>query len=498
MADGLFGLFKKQKKSKEEIEKEKKEKANEELEKAYKENPLIQYKPLAPKFAKDKYELVVESMGSGLEKYYFWVLKFMREPFPSGLGFDNVEKIRDLFDASVTSSFHGHVGSKMSAMQQQAQQYLALIAQLVKTLFPIVRELRISDERLQYYEDSLKGNESAEIALKSIWVEMVEKGMENPNSVYGLSTKVGFLSLPDLFFSMNPKDGLKGVDAAIKSAKQNGVNDKVANVLAKKLYSYYDWKDKTYKEMQHTRQFKVSYLRQHYNSIRLYMNWVRPYLQNIRQLQMKGNMNDADIVNAFETSKIYVELMAQKKGGYESKKEGFTAYYPVVLVKMTHVTRPDLTYTPQGQKQPTHVGKVQVEISSYAVTQPQIEAYKGNKDQEDVELLASVDATMMAIKDDLKKYLGDMGEKFAEDKKKEEKKLDDSIIGIFKDLFSGFKDIFMLFKPEKKGEGFFSSKSKKTAKEEEEQKEKAKKYAVDMAAIMYDVFKKVNRMYSTV
>lgn len=497
MAGGLFGLFKK-KKSKEDIEKDKKEKAKEAVEKALKDNPLIQNKPLSPKHAKDNYELVVESMGSGLEKYYFWVLKFMREPFPSGMGFENVEKIRDLFDASVTSSFHGHVGSKMSAMQTQAQQYLALIAQLVKTLFPIVRELRIAEERLQYYEDSLKGNESAEIALKSIWVEMVEKGMENPNSVYGLSTKVGFLSLPDLFFSMNPKDGLKGADSAIKSAKQNGVNDKVANVLAKKLYAYYDWKEKTYKEMQHTMQFKVSYLRQHYNSIRLYMNWVRPYLQNINQLQMKGNINDADLVNAFETSKVYVELLGQKKGGYESKVEGFDAYYPVIVVKMTHVTRPDLSYTPQGQKQPIHVGKVKLEILSYAVTQPQIEAYKGNKDQEDVELLASVDATMGAIKDDLKKYLGDMGEQFKEDAKKEEKRPDESLIGIFKDLFSGFKDIFLLFKPAKTGEGIFSSKSKKMARQEEEQKKKAEDFAKNMAWIMYDVFKKVNKMYSTI
>ncbi|MFA5887552.1 MAG: hypothetical protein WC852_02485 [Candidatus Nanoarchaeia archaeon] len=491
MAGGLFGIFNK-KKSKEEIEKEKKEKEKEDIEKARNDNPLIQNKPLPPKFSNGKYEVVVESMGSGLEKYYFWVLKFMREPFPSGMGFDNVEKIRDLFDASVTSSFHGHVGSKMSAMQQQAQQYLALIAQLVKTLFPIVRELRITDERLQYYEDSLKGNESAEIALKSIWVEVVERGMENPNSVYALATKVGFLTLPDLFFSMNPKDGVKGIDAAVKSAKTNGVNEKVGGVLAKKLYAYYDWKEKTYAEMQHTKQFKVSYLRQHYNSIRLYMNWVRPYLQNINQLQMRGSVNDADIVSAFETSKIYVELMAQKKGGYSK-------YHPVVLVKMTHVTRPELSYSPQGQKQPTHVGKVQVEISSYAVTQAQIDAYKGNKDKEDVELLASVDATMMAIKDDLKKYLGEMGEKFGEDKK-EEKQHQEGILSPFTAMFSVFKDLFSLFKTDKKkpSESFFGFKEKKESKKDEAEKDKAADFAKNMAWIMYDVFKKVNKMYSTI
>ncbi len=486
MAGGLFGLFKK--KSKEEAEKEKKKKAAEELEKAKKDNPLIQGKPnVKAKNTNEQYELVVESMGAGLEKYYFWILKFMREPFPSGIGFDQIEKIKDLFDASVTSSFHGHVGAKMTALQQQAQQYLALIGQLVKTLFPIIREIRIMDERLQYYDDSLKGNESAEIALKSIWVEMVEKGMESPNSVYGLATKVGFLSLPDLFFSINPKDGLKGVDAAIKSAKSSGTNEKVANVLAKKLFAYYDWKEKTYNEMQHTRKFRISYLRQHYNSIKLYMNWVRPYLHNIRQLQMKGNYTDADLVNAFETSKIFVELLA-------AKKSGFKKYHPVILAKMTYVTRPELSYTPQGQKQPSHVGKVQVLLSPYVVTGAQIEAYKGIQDAEDVELLSTIDATMMSIKDDLKKYLTEAGEKFPEEEKKEEKKHDTAFTP-FLSLFSAFKEIFSAFKP---AGSMFSSKSVKEARAEEEEKEKAMAMAQNLCWVMYDVFKKVNGMYSTI
>ncbi|MBU2638291.1 MAG: hypothetical protein KJ955_04925 [Nanoarchaeota archaeon] len=490
MADGLFGLFKK--KSKEEIEKDKKKKAAEELEKAKKDNPLIQAKPnVKAKYTKGQYELVVESMGAGMEKYYFWILKFMREPFPSGIGFDQIEKIKDLFDASVTSSFHGHVGTKMSALQQQAQQYLALIGQLVKTIFPIVREIRIMDERLQYYEDSLKGNESAEIALKSIWVEVVEKGMESPNSVYGLATKVGFLSLPDLFFSINPKDGLKGVDSAIKSAKNNGTNEKVANVLAKKLYAYYDWKEKTYQEMQHTRKFRITYLRQHYNSVKLYMNWVRPYLRNIRQLQMKGSYTDADLVNAFETSKIFVELLA-------AKKEGFKRYHPVILAKMTYVTRPELSYTPQGQKQPSHVGKIKIELAPYVVTAAQIEAYKGEQEVEDVELLSTIDATMMSIKDDLKKYLTEAGEKFAEDENKEEKKHDNAFTP-FLAIFSAFKDIFGAFKPAgKPGSGLFSSKSVKEARAEEEEKAKADALAQNLCWIMYDVFKKVNGMYSTI
>ena len=142
---------------------------------------------------------------------------------------------------------------------------------------------------------------------------------------------------------------------------------------------------------------------------------------------------------------------------------------------------------------------MQVEIYSYAVTQAQIDAYKGNKDQEDVELLASVDATMMAIKDDLKKYLGEMGEKFGEDKK-EEKQQQEGILSPFTAMFSVFKDLFSLFKTDKKktSESFFGFKEKKLSKKDEVEKKKAEDFALSMAWIMYDVFKKVNKMYSTI
>ncbi len=486
-----FGFFKK--KSKEEIEKQKREKEKAEKEKALTGNPLIQVNPIDPKFGTKRHSAIVESMASGLEKHYFWTLRFLKEKPWHGLGFDTVEKIRDLFDASVTSSFHGHVGSKLAAVQQQAQQYLGLIGQMVKTIFPIVREIRIGKERLEYYEKSLAGDESAEIALKSIWVEQVERGMENPNSVYSLSVKVGFLTLPDLFFRINPSNGLKGVDDAIKSVRNEGVPNKVADVLAKKLFSYYNWKEKTHAEMQHTKDFKLKYLRQHYNSIKLYMNWVRPYLQTINQLQMKGSVNDADLVNAFETSKTYVELLAQKK-------ESFSYYFPCLLVKMTHVTRPELIYTAQGQKQPMHVGRTELVIEPYVVTQAQIDAYKGHKDSEDIELLSTLDATMASMGEDLKAYLIESGEKFGEEeKKKEEKPRQEGILGIFGSMFSVFGDMFAFLKVEKKKEGsFFGFKEKEEAKKHEAEKGRAADKAKEDAWTLYDIFKKTNGMYAPI
>lgn len=474
----LFGLFgEEEKPSKEEL-----------LEKAKKDNPLINKKPLDPNNGIKRHLVIVESMTSGLEKYYFQVLRTLREPKFHGLEFEEVIKVKDLFDASVTSSFHGQVGTKISAMQQQAQQQLATIGGMLKTLFPIVREIRIMDERLDYYKRSLDGDENAEIALKSIWIETVEQGMQNPNSVYSLSNKVGYLTLPDLFFRINPKDGLKGLEDAIKSMKKEGaVPLRVIDVVTKKLFSYYNWKEKTYNEMQHTWKFRVKYLRQHYNSIKLYMNWVRPYLKSIQQLQMKGDYNDADLVNAFETSKIQLELLA-KKG--KNKK-----YYPVVLAKFNYVTRPELTYTPQGQKQASHAGRLELEIEAYAVTQEQIELYIAQKDGEDIELLASIDSTMNELKDDLKKYLTAAGEIFKEDEIPVPKPKKESMIEPFMAMGAGFKDLFAFARPP---QGFLKGPSKQTLKGEEREKKSAGEDAQLKAWLLYDIFKKVNKFYTPI
>ena len=451
------------------------------------ENLLIKGKSLDPDCGEKKHRLILESMTSGVEKYYFWYLRFLRESpkLGFGLGFEKVEKIKDLFDASVTSSFHGHVGAKLSAMQQQAQQFLATIGQMVKTLFPLIRQIRMTDERLTYYVDSAKGNENAEIALKSVWVNVVEQGMQNPSSVYSLASKIGFLALPELFFSINPKNGKEGVDAAIKHVAENVVkNKKNLNVLRDKLFSYYTWKENTNKELNVRYQYYIKYLKQHYSIIKLYMNWVRPYLSTVQKLQMKGALTDADLVSAFETSKIQLELMAYNAKDYKK-------YRPVILVKFEHVTRPELIYTPQGQRQPVHMGRTEIIIEPYVATQEQIEAYKAKQDQEDIELLGHINTSMEALREDLQKYLKDADKLLSkEEEKKDMKRTSGGIFEPFGALISGFRDVVP-----KKGE-----KEKKPMGRIDDGVEynKAKKTAQTLSYVLYDVFKKAHGYYNPV
>jgi len=454
-------LKEKEKPSEAEIRKEKEKK-----------NPLIQGKPnVQPDNGKDRFKLILESMGTGVEKYYFWITRFMKEEPDHGLGLE-VEKIKDVFGASAGSSFHSQLGTKASAIQQQLSTYLAQIGQMVKSIYPQVRELRLLDERIEYYEASDKGDESAEIALKSIWIEQVEQGMQNPNSVYSLARQVGFITLPDLFFKINVKKP-SDVDKAIKTTE---APKKVRDVLAKKLYAYYQWKDNTRREMKHRREFMVKSLRQHYNVIKLYMSWLRPYLKTLRSLEMRGDIYDSDIVNAFETSKLELELIAKGKG----KK-----YIPCIRVQMTFITRPELSYTQQGQRQPTHMGRTEITLEPYVVTQEQIDDYKKKIDEEDIDFVASIDASMDALKDDLVKYLKEAEEGPEEEEKPKRPKAD--YLGPAKGLAQGF--MHMLPAGKKKH-------MKQQAETENEEKKKAEKTVAKLTFLVYDIFKKVNGMMS--
>ena len=94
------------------------------------------------------------------------------------------------------------------------------------------------------------------------------------------------------------------------------------------------WKEKTEKELRTRRNFVLAYLAQEYNVIKMYASWLKPYMENVKKLQQNRELNQADIVTAFETAKIELELLAVKNTyslktpeGYEENKE-FQKVFP--------------------------------------------------------------------------------------------------------------------------------------------------------------------------
>ncbi|MBW2975649.1 hypothetical protein KY366_08065 [Candidatus Woesearchaeota archaeon] len=395
-----------------------------------------------------KYRLFVEGYNISIEEPYFWILHYMRWFY----SFTHIDKITDVFSAAENSAFFGSSQQRLGLQQDKVSQFLATIGKMVKELFQLVRELRVLDERLGYYTDSYnpasRSRESAEITLKGIWIDMVEQGAKNPASVYGMSREVQFTTLPDLFFSTHP---LKQEDVDMTVERERGeFNRKVREVLKRKLRTFLAWKEATFEELKNRRVFTLKYLRQHYEIIRMYMAWVKPYLKNIQRLMMdQSKMETPDLLSAFETSMIEVEILA-KKGKNKVQVGGKeTGVRQVILMHFWFRTRPEMSYVQEGyQKGPLHVGRVQMTFRAYAWTDEEISLYKKMKEQEDFRLLGLIDgsvkAAMEALGDELMRYLQEAGDEVAKKKEKDEARLPapNPLVGVYR----GFKDMFNLYK----------------------------------------------------
>ncbi len=431
----------------------------------------------------NRYYFVYESFQNSIEEMYFWIMNHLKDD----LGFTEVEKIKDIFAASEQSAFFGVSQQRLSIQQDRISQFLATIGKMTKELFQLVRELRIIDERLELYLRSEKGDNAAEISLKGYWIDLVEGGSKNPASVYGMAVQVGFATLPDLFFAAPAALKSEDVD---KYVDKLDFNRKVKEVLKRKLKTFLIWKEQTKKELDTRRKFTIKYLRQHFLIIKTYMSWVKPYLMNVKRMTLdESKMISADLIGAFEGSVIEIEILCK------GKKEG--RYYPVILAHWFYRTRPSMAYQQEGyQRGPIHVGRAEMTLRCYSWSEDQINAYKKLKEEEDLELIGSIDESlkeaMDALGDDLKKYLEESGEKFEkEEEKKEEKKPTQSILEPFTSVFKGFAEIGKAFLPQQT-----KKKEKKPSKAQiQENKDNKKKAASTAKKQMYNAYKNYKKAH---
>lgn len=396
-----------------------------------------------------RWRLEYELYNQSVEEIYFWMLDNLKLEDE----FAVFDKVIDVFTASEQSAFFGVAQQRLGLQQDRVSQYLATIGKMIKELFQLVRELRILDERLEYYTTSYKNDLASEITLKGYWIDLVEGGAKNPASVYGMARELQFVTLPDIFFGAPPMHPDK-VDEYVKGL---GFNRKVKEVLSRKLKSYLVWKDHTFKELKTRRIFTLKYLRQHYDIIKMYMVWVKPYLKNIKRMQMDlGKMDTADIVSAFEGSLIEIEFIARKP-----IKE--TGVHACLDVHFFYRSRPELKFVQEGyQRGPIHVGKTIMTLRAYAWTDEELAAFKHFKEQEDFDLLSTVDASVQAaytaMGEELENYLAEAGEnmmtEFGKQKKQEEEEKErvHHLQSPFLSIFRGFTDIGRSFKPMKHDE----------------------------------------------
>src|SRR3989344_2257270 len=489
-----------------------KKEVKKEEEKKEEKNPLKAGKPLS------RNHIILESMQGNIEVHYYWFLKFFEETgdqygagFAPGAYLDPkggykdegaVIKVRDLYTSSEASSYWGNIEARRAAQQDKFAQYMVNIGQMVKSIFPMIRELRLIDERIQYFDQSKAGDKDAEVALKTIWTDQVEGGTKAPTSLFALAGQPGYSTLPDLFFAVAPKSS-KDIDKELDKIKNEyGLNVRVLNILGNKLKQYLIWKENVEGEFRQRKKFMVRYLNQHYHVIKLYLNWLRPYLVNIKSLQMESTMNDPDLAKAFDSGKIELELLGRLDSTWvkldEAGKEKnlhfadlhehfkFEMYHPCVLIKIKHLTLPSMAFQQEGSRGPIHTGSTDIIMESYVATKDEIKDYQTYKDVEDLKLIELVNHSIKALEDDLVKYLKE-AEQEVKVEKKEEKVEQEGIFEPFKALFHGFKD---LVPTKSKPEG-----QKKSEKELAIEKKVAEGLAKEKLGRTYMIFKLTHGMF---
>ncbi|MBW3018730.1 hypothetical protein KY329_00910 [Candidatus Woesearchaeota archaeon] len=413
-----------------------------------------------------KYIMVYETPSLSIEPVYYFVVD-MLESF----GFPIIDKVTDIFTAAEHSSFYGASAQRLGLAQDKVAQYLASVGKMVKDLFALVRELRWIDERLQYYknargEDLLTEKEvkegkklspeeknqrmqGAEVALKGLWVDLVDGvvgGQRTGSNLWTMAQQLQFSTLPDLFFSIHPPNKEVVGEYVDKEAKD--FNKMVKMTLKRKLYAYLAWKESTYEEMVNRRRFTLNYLRQHFNIIRMYLNWVKPYLKHIEKLQAPPEkINSAQIISAFEGSLVDVEVLAR----YFAK--GNKKVYSCILLSMEYRTRPQMQYAAEGgyHRGPVHIGVAKIYWRTYSWTEEQVNNYLAMRNREDIELLAGIDRSlkdaMDSLGEDFMSYLKEA--EFGKPEEKEEarpKKPKADYFQPIKDVVGGGKEIFSTLK----------------------------------------------------
>ena len=359
------------------------------------------------------YQLYYEVYDLSIEEPYFWILHALKEYLPI------VEKLEDSFAASENSAFFGVTQQRLGAQQDKISQLLATAGKMIKELFQMVRELRIIDERMEYYEEAEKQfkkpleqrDKSAEVTLKGFFVDLVQGGGKSAASVYGMARELEFITLPDLFFDAPPVQNVEELSQHIRSLEKN-FNQNVVRVLQRHLRQYMEWRRRTHEEHRNRRRFQLAYLRQHFDIIKMYLAWIKPYLRHVARLNMKErNMLSPDLISAFEGSMLDIELLGRVRRTVGSVPEGKDGTKEIgangcLLVTFGYRTRPEMKVVQEGyQRGPVHIGKFEMNIRVYGWTDEEIERYKKLKDRENLDLMGTISTSVQQAMESLGKEL---------------------------------------------------------------------------------------------
>ncbi len=378
-----------------------------------------------------EYKLTYDSLGEGLEPIYFWILDFLRDRDPSGLGLE-VFKGQEEFEASVASGYFSELGTKGTQMQAKAMEYLGAINQVIKSILNLIYDLKEFETRVEQYNKlhstSVLDRKGASNALKGTWMDQVDV-KKGKGSINLLAQDLGFVTIRDAFFYVDDVGGIERLD----------LNERVKNILHRKMSEYKSWLEMSEKEIKKRYNIEKAYLKSQYATLKLYAGWLKPYLMAAQKLKMK-EFNTPTIVNAFSNMELRLSILGQKEIKPTDLHQSYKnikldkKYYAVVEVVMDFRGLPS-AMTVQGARQYVHGGRADLQFKAYAVDEVEMNVLRSKELYEDLDLINDyVDSSLKELQSELDKYINPQPEA---EKKHVKKKWENPLKG----TIDGLKEI---------------------------------------------------------
>src|SRR3989344_259021 len=256
-----------------------------------------------------QYKLTYDSMMEGLEPIYFWILDFLNDSPPSGLGFQEVIKQKDEYDATISSGYFGEMGTRRSVMEDRAMKIMATVNTVIRSIINLIYDLKEFDIRLSHYDElhssSESKKESGRLVLKQIWMDQVDikKGR---GAINAMAQQLEFVTLRDAFIASSDEKVIDKLD----------LNDRVRRIVKARISEYIEWEKNSEKELRKRYDIERAYLKSQVASLKHYTSWVKPYLISAKKLGMTefktpSGQPSPNLVNAFSNMEMHLILFAR-------------------------------------------------------------------------------------------------------------------------------------------------------------------------------------------
>jgi hypothetical protein len=372
----------------------------------------------------EEHKLVYDSASEGLEPVYFFILDRMNEFFPDG-----VEKFVDSFTSSPGSGHFSEMGLRGTKMQEEAMKSLGMVNTLIKGIINLIYDLRNFETRLASYEkaksEDPKESWAGILGLKQVWLDSVDI-KRGRGSIHAMAQELDFATLRDSFMLAESVEKIDEMD----------LNERVKYILKPRLQEFFEWKDKSEKELQKRYDMEKAYLKSQVESLKLYTRWAKPYLMAATKLEQKQPGRKAEVVTAFNTILLNLVLFGKKTGDPEKllvsgdlpkpfkKVKWKRKYHECVLVEFFFRGIPHAI----GGGRYTFGGRTEVVFRSYVLKDEEIERLSEKLSETDIgDALRLVEGlteeSLKQLQEDINYYLeeGEREKKIKMEKEGEEK-----------------------------------------------------------------------------